>query len=120
MSSGVGRRCGSNLVLLWLWCRPAAAAPILPLAWEFSYALGSALKSKKKKVFREFPGGLVARTQHIHCYGSGSIPDLGTEISHQAAAHCRQNKKKFLNTEVKLSTILSKIMPFQTNSVFVL
>uniref|UniRef100_A0A8C3VJN5 Interleukin-18-binding protein n=1 Tax=Catagonus wagneri TaxID=51154 RepID=A0A8C3VJN5_9CETA len=31
---GVGRRCGSDPALLWLWCRPAAAAPIGPLARE--------------------------------------------------------------------------------------
>ena len=23
-----------DLVLLWLWCKPAAAAPIQPVAWE--------------------------------------------------------------------------------------
>ena len=38
-------------VLLWLWCsRPAATAPIKPLAWEPPYAAGEALKSKKKKI----------------------------------------------------------------------
>ena len=47
MSYGVGRRRGLDLALLWLWCRLAAEAPIGPLAWE--YAVGSALKSKKKK-----------------------------------------------------------------------
>jgi len=31
---GIGHRCGSDLVLLWPWCRPAATAPIRPLAWE--------------------------------------------------------------------------------------
>ena len=31
-------------VLLWLWCRLAAVAPILPLAWEPTYASGVALK----------------------------------------------------------------------------
>ena len=35
--------------LLWLWCRPAAAAPIGPLAWELPYAAGVALKSQEKK-----------------------------------------------------------------------
>ena len=30
----VGRRCGWDPALLWLWWRPAAAAPIQPLAWE--------------------------------------------------------------------------------------
>ena len=38
-----------DLMLLWLWCKPAAAAPIRPLAWELSYAAGEALKKKKKK-----------------------------------------------------------------------
>ena len=37
--------------LLWLWCWPAAAAPVQPLAWEPPYAVGVALKSKKKKIF---------------------------------------------------------------------
>ena len=35
--------------LLWLWCRPAAAAPIRPLAWEPPYAMGAALKRQKTK-----------------------------------------------------------------------
>ena len=35
--------------LLWLWCRPAATAPIWPLAWGLPYAEGVALKTEKKK-----------------------------------------------------------------------
>ena len=35
--------------LLWLWCRPAATAPIGPLAWEPPYAAGAALKILKAK-----------------------------------------------------------------------
>ena len=38
-----------DLALLWLWCTPAATAPIGPLAWEPLYAVGAALKSQKKK-----------------------------------------------------------------------
>ena len=38
-----------DLALLWLWCRPAAVALIGPLAWEFPYAAGVALKKKKKE-----------------------------------------------------------------------
>ena len=49
MSCGVGHKCGLGLVLLWLWYRPAAIAPIQPLAWEPPYATGVALKSKKQK-----------------------------------------------------------------------
>ena len=36
-------------MLLWLWCRPAAAASIQPLAWEHPYATGVALKRPKNK-----------------------------------------------------------------------
>ena len=49
MSSGVGRRQGSDPELLWLWPRPAAVAPIGPLAWEPPYVVGAALKAEKKK-----------------------------------------------------------------------
>ena len=35
-------------VLLWLWCRPEATAPILPLACEPPFATGAAPKSKNK------------------------------------------------------------------------
>ena len=37
-------------VLLWLWWRLAAAAPVAPLAWELPYAAGAALKKKKNSV----------------------------------------------------------------------
>ena len=49
MSCGVGHRCSSDPVLLWLWCRPKATALIRPLAWELPYAAGAVLKSRKKK-----------------------------------------------------------------------
>ena len=49
MSCGVGRRRSSVLMLLWLWCRRAAVAPIGPLVWEPPYAMGAALKKAKKK-----------------------------------------------------------------------
>ena len=52
VSCGVGRRCGSDLLLLWLWHRPAAIDPVGLLAWEPPYAVGVALigqKTKKKK-----------------------------------------------------------------------
>ena len=35
--------------LLWLWQRLAAIAPIQPLAWEFPYPAGAALKTKRKE-----------------------------------------------------------------------
>ena len=47
MSCGVGHGRGSDLALL--WCRPAATAPMRPLAWEPPCAASAALKSKKTK-----------------------------------------------------------------------
>ena len=35
--------------MLWLWLRWAAAVLIQPLAWEMSYAVGTALKRKEMK-----------------------------------------------------------------------
>ena len=49
MSCGVGCRCVLDLMLLWLWCRPAAKAPIQSLAWELPYASGVDVKRKEKK-----------------------------------------------------------------------
>ena len=38
-----------DLVLLWLWGKPAAVAPIQPLAWELPYAASAALQTKNQK-----------------------------------------------------------------------
>ena len=43
---------GMDLMLLWLWCRPAAAALTQPLAWEFPYAMGVGKNLKIKKMKR--------------------------------------------------------------------
>ena len=42
--------------LLWLWCRPAAVAPIRPLAWEAPYAVGAALKTQKSHTHTQKKG----------------------------------------------------------------
>ena len=47
MCCGVGHRHNSDLALLWY--RPAAAAPIQPLAWELPHAMDAALKTNKQK-----------------------------------------------------------------------
>ena len=41
-------------MLLWLWPRPAAVAPIRLLAWEPLYVAGAALKSKTKQFQERF------------------------------------------------------------------
>ena len=50
VSCGVGRRCGSDPELLWLWCRPEAVAPMGPLAWEPPCDTGVALKKQNNKI----------------------------------------------------------------------
>ena len=52
---------------LQLWCRLAAAAPILLLAWELPYATGSALK-RKKKIYKQEAGD----TEGLLYLGGGS------------------------------------------------
>ena len=44
---GLGQRV-KDLVLLWLWPRPATLAPIQALAWERPYATRAALKKQTK------------------------------------------------------------------------
>ena len=37
-----------DLALPWLWCRLAAAAPIPPIAWKLSDAVGVALEEEEE------------------------------------------------------------------------
>ena len=58
MSCGVGCRHGLDPELMWLWHRPVAKAPIRPLAWEPSCAVGAAMeKTKKKNLVSVLMGG---------------------------------------------------------------
>ena len=54
---GVGRRCGWDRALLWLWRGLAAVAPIGSLAWELPYAAGAALKRRKRGSHAGVQGG---------------------------------------------------------------
>ena len=49
VSYGVGHRRGSDPELLWLWCRPAAAAPMGPPSLGTSICYGCDPKKRKKK-----------------------------------------------------------------------
>ena len=71
MSCGVGYRRGSDPALLWLWCRPAAVAPFKPLVWKLPFAVGAALKSKKKKKRKKF--AILGLKDTLH---SGDSQDL--------------------------------------------
>ena len=64
MSCDVG--C-SGLALLWLWCRPAATAPIRPLAWEPPYAEGAALE--KGKIQKKIKKSILYSIINYNHYG---------------------------------------------------
>ena len=42
-------RCGSDIALLWLWCKLADVTLIHPILWELPYVVGVDLKIKKNK-----------------------------------------------------------------------
>ena len=67
---GVDHRRSLDPMLLWLWCRPAAAALVQPLAWELRYAMGTALKTKKKKKKKKKVGIIIKEFYNIF-YSSG-------------------------------------------------
>ena len=69
MSCSVGYRQGSDPALLWLWLwhRPAAKAPIRPLAWKPPYAVGGALKKDKK---------IKKKNTHTHTNQTGAYKQL--------------------------------------------
>ena len=71
---GVGRRNGSDPALLWVWLRPAAAAPMQPLAWEPPYAVGVDLKKKNRgrEIFRDLVSEILnikAFWRNVRLYG---------------------------------------------------
>ena len=55
MSCGIGHRQGLDpmLLQLWLWCGPAATAPIRLLVWEPPYAMDAALKKDEKNKLKK-------------------------------------------------------------------
>ena len=54
---------GLDPALLQLWCRPAAAAPTQPLAWEPPYAAHVALK-RKNKTKQKKPRKEIVKVEH--------------------------------------------------------
>ena len=76
MSCCVGCRCGSDLALLWLWCRLAATALMGLLAWEPPYAAGTAvekrqrqkIKKKKEVHFKSLNTNMKSKAPRRHVY----------------------------------------------------
>ena len=56
-----------DLVLLWLWYRPASAAPIWPLGLELPYAAGVALIKQKIKKFKKSQAAPITIQEYRLC-----------------------------------------------------
>ena len=79
MSCGVVCRRGLDLVLLWLWCRPAAEVPVRPVAWELPYVGGVSLKRQKKKNIERKV--VLPLSEITHLIGRDREQGSGKEIS---------------------------------------
>ena len=90
MSCGIGHRCGSDPGLLWLWFRPAAAAPIRPLAQELSYAKDVALKGKTNKQTKTrtewSPNSCTAASPAVHSWRTRPSETRGHASNHTHSA----------------------------------
>ena len=84
MSCGVGRRCGLDLELLWLWRRPAAVALIRSPAWEPPYAKGAGLKNGKKKKRRR----RGAHTSVVGWLKGGRKESFRVEVTPELSLEC--------------------------------
>ena len=87
-------------MLLWLWGRPAAVAPIPPLTWEPPYAVGAALKRQNKNKPPNFG----------HAHGMWKFPDQGLNPQHSSDPNCCSDNARSLTCYAtrKLQTQLKK------------
>ena len=98
-SCGVGRRRGSYLALLWLWCRLATVALIQPLAWELLCATGVALKRKQNKTKQNSKTHVVSKIGLWGFYASLTdeetsserLRNLSPEIPRNAQHYCKHS-----------------------------
>ena len=85
MSWGVGRRCGSDPVLLWR--RSATAALMRLLAWELPCASGAALKSpppkKRIEMFWFLELKSWGKIEKMMVYTDISVPCTNGEVSQE-------------------------------------
>ena len=105
----MGCRCGSDLVLLWLWCRSADAALIHPLAWELTYAEDAALKRQNKQTNKNNktnassrnPRGVpsVVQWDRWCLWSAGSIPGPAQWVKDPALTRLRHMSQLRLGSD---------------------
>ena len=93
MSCGVGLRHVSDPALLWLWCRPAATAPIGPVAWESPCAAGVALKRQKRPKKKKNVGE-VCLASFAEIFLGNWKASLGDGVSYLPVTHLNRAPSK--------------------------
>ena len=111
VSWGVGCRHGSDPALLWFWCRPAATAPIRPLAWEPPYAVGGALEKAKRPKKKKIGEGGKRADIIPHC--SALLRPLPENDEHLEAHQWHHTGRNREMTVFWISQILYKIDHFK-------
>jgi len=87
MSYGIGDRCGSDPMSLWLWCRVVAVVPIQPLAWELPYVVGATLKGQKKK---------KKKKKHSSCVWQNLLSSPGEKNMQGIITHLVKENNRFM------------------------
>ena len=89
------------MALLWLWCRPAAIAPIRPLAWELPYAVGMTLNRQTKN---SHPNKYIVITHLVAHLMANDVEHL---FVHLFATHTN-----ILFFEMSLKRLFGQLLPF--------
>ena len=113
VSCGVGQRRSLDPVLLWLWCRLAAIAPIQPLAWEPPYAMGEALDKQTNKQIKF----TLWEEDRAYCVVLANF--LVRILSHgsfQAISHCQITTLP----KIRQSALRARIGQLQNTAVYIL
>ena len=83
--------------MLWLWCRPAATAPIRPLGWKPPYAVGVALKKtedQKKKKIQYLLKSYLPQIKYLGINLTKEVKDLYAENYKALIKEIKQDSKK--------------------------
>ena len=110
----IGHRCDSDLTLLWLCCRLAAAAPNWPVSWELPYATIVALKIKAKKKKKSGPDGKFHYNPYKH---SRWLINVLAYVVWQI--HCQKTYRKFSDSMVmsKWTHFLDHVSEWQGETI---
>ena len=103
----VGHRFDLDLMLLWLWCRLAAVAPIRPLTWEPPYALGVALEKDKKikHIYKRRQEYSMEKRWFLWCRKSWTATCKSLKIEYTLTAYTKINSKRLKDLTIRCDTI---------------